>query len=92
MKRRLFPITNLDKISTREPATDQTREPATEPEVVTKAKTKSKISSLKLRETFLNEIKNNEKNINEQILKDSFGYHSASLLVKYLYKSDQNKK
>ena len=48
-------------------------EPETEPEVarkpevateLTKAKTKRKISSLQLREEFLNKIKNEERNIN----------------------------
>ena len=72
-KSRLFPIKYLDKIATREP----TPEPATEPEVaiestkVTKAKTKRKMSSLKLHEEFLNKIKNEEKkNKNEQIFRE----------------------
>ena len=57
-KSRLFPIKNVDKIPSREPIP----EPATEPEVATesketKAKTKRKISPLKLREEFLNKVK-----------------------------------
>ena len=65
-KSRLFPIKNLDQISTREPT-----EQGTELEVTTeqtkstnaaKAKTKHKISSLKLREEFLSKIKNEKKN------------------------------
>ena len=59
---RLFSIKNLDL----------THDPATEPEVATKAtkaKTKCKTSSLKLREEFLNKIKN-EKNVDEQTFKD----------------------
>ena len=53
---RLFPIKDLDKIPTREPATEP--EVATEP---TKEKIKCKISSLKLCKDFLNETKNEEK-------------------------------
>ena len=80
-KSRLFLLKKLDKIATREPAKEQevakepAKEPATEPKVATKAKnkkTKRKISSLKLSEGFLNKIKNEEKNINEQIFKDYF--------------------
>ena len=48
-KSRLFPIKNLDKTPTREPATEP--EVASEP---TKAKTKHKISSLKICEEFVN--------------------------------------
>ena len=75
-KIRLFPIKNFDKVPTREPTPEPAtepevaKEPTTEPEVAkestratktTTAKTKRKTSSLKLRETFLNEIKNEEK-------------------------------
>ena len=75
-KSRLFLIKNLDTIPTRETTT----EPATEPEVAieltkpTKTNTKRKISSLKLRENFFNKIKNEEKNINEQIFRQYFNY------------------
>ena len=61
---------------------NSTLDPATEPEVATeptkaiKAKNKCKISSLKLREEFLNKIKNEEKNINEKIIKEYFGYEA----------------
>ena len=53
-KSRLFPIKNLDKSSICEPATES--EVATEPTIATKAKTKRKISSLKMREEFRNQI------------------------------------
>ena len=55
---------------------ESTPEPAAEPEVAkepaTKAKTKCTISSLKLCENFLNEIKNEEKNMNCQIFDEFF--------------------
>ena len=62
-KSRLFPIKNVDKILTRKPTPGPATEPevATEPTKATTTKTKSKIFSLKLREKFLNEIKNDEK-------------------------------
>ena len=44
-------------------------EPKPEP---TKAKTKRKKSPFELHEKFINEIKNDEKNINEQIFKEYF--------------------
>ena len=44
-----------------------------------------------MREEFLNEIKNEEKNINEQIFKEYFGYESPSFLVKDVYEGNQNK-
>ena len=47
-KSRLFPIKSLDKSSI--------CEPATEPTIATKAKTKREISSLKMREEFRNQI------------------------------------
>ena len=67
-KSRLFPIKNLDKISTREPTPkpEVAKEPATELEVATepakaaKAKIKCKIFSLKFSEEFLNKIKYNK--------------------------------
>ena len=49
-----FSNKDLDHISTCEPTT----QPATEPQVTAKAKTKCKISPLKLCNEFLNEIKN----------------------------------
>ena len=45
---------------------------------------------IKLHEQFLNETENKGKNINEQILKEYFNYHSPSFLVKDLYKNNQN--
>ena len=76
-KTRLFPIKNLNKIPLNEPATEPkgAKESVTEPEVAakaTKANTKHKIFSLKFPEELLNNIKNEEKNINEQIFKDHF--------------------
>ena len=55
-------------------------------------KSKHKKSSLKLREEFLNEIKNEENNINEQIFKEYFTYNSPSFLVKDLYEDNKIKK
>ena len=89
---RLFPIKNLDKIPTQKPATEP--EIATEPtkaRKATEAKTESKISSLKLCEEFLNEIKNEEKNVNEQIFRDNSLFQSRSYLTKVLYDSDEIK-
>ena len=42
-----------------------------------------------MREEFLNEIKNEEKNINEQITREHFNYQSPSFLVKYFYEDNQ---
>ena len=63
------------------PTRDPTSEVATEPTKAKKAKTTRKIFSLKLRENFLNEFKNEEKNINEQMFGEYFNYHSPSSLV-----------
>ena len=63
---------------------------ATEPTEATKEKNKCNISSLKLRENFLYEIKNEEKDINEEIFKDFF-YQIPSYLAKRLYDSDEFK-
>ena len=41
---------------------------------------------------FLNEIKNEEKNINDQIFNKYFYYKSQSFLGKNLYENNQNKK
>ena len=65
------------KFSTHEPAEEPevSKEQATEPEAARRAKkgrTKCKISSWKLREEFLNKIKNKEKYINGQIFKYFF--------------------
>ena len=40
---------------------------------------------------FLNEIKNEEKNINDKIFRDYFWYQTPSFLVKHLYEVDQDK-
>ena len=68
---KLFPIKTLYKILTCEPTPESAAEleVATEPTKATKSKTKCKISSLKLREEFLNKIRNEEKNINKQIFR-----------------------
>ena len=58
-------------------------EPETKP---SKAKTKS---PLELREEFINEIKNDEKHINDQIFKKIFFYHTPLFLAKDLYNSNQ---
>ena len=55
----------------------------------TKAKTKGKKSLFELHEKFTNEIKNDEKNINQQIFKEYF-YHTPLFLAKELYNSNQN--
>ena len=54
-------------------------EPEPEP---SKAKTKHKKSLLELGEEFMNEIKNDEENINEQIFKEYFLYQTSLFLVK----------
>ena len=68
-KSRLFPIKNVDKIPSLEPIPEPEPEVATESKEI-KAKTKRKISPLKLREEFLNKVKNEGKNENEQIFKE----------------------
>ena len=89
---RLFPIKKLDKIPTQKPATEP--EVAAEPtkaRKATEAKTKRKISSLKLCEEFLNEIKYEGKTINEKIFRDYFLFQSRSYLTKVLYDSGKIK-
>ena len=70
------PITNEDKNLTPKPTPEPGRKPTTEPAQNTKVfdtpRTKRKISLLKLRERFLNEIANEEKNINNESLKTYF--------------------
>ena len=92
---RLFPIKSLDKtwiniwlsISNSIWTTPET----TIVTKATKAKTKCKISPLTFREEFLNEIKNEEKNINELIFIEYFNYLSPSFLVNDLCEENQNK-
>ena len=102
MKSRLFPTKNFNKIPTPEPATESevAKEPATKPEVATesikatkamKTKNQHKISSLKMRENFFNEIKNEEKSINEEIFNELFNYHYPSFLIKDLYEENKSK-
>ena len=43
-------------------------------------------------DSFLNEIENDQKNINNEICKEDFKYPSPSFLVKDLYKNNQNDK
>ena len=57
----------------------------------TKAKTKCKMSLLKMCKVFLNKIKNTDGNKNEQVFKDCFFYQTLSYLAKCLYDSDQIK-
>ena len=61
-------------------------EPKPEP---TKAKTKCKVYSFQFHEKFINEIKNDGKNMNEQIFKEYFFYYTLSFLAKKLYNSNQ---
>ena len=71
----------------------QQKKTVIEPEVATKAtksKNRCKISSLKLREEFLNKIKNEEIKKNEQIFKKFF-CQTPSLLAKKLCDSDETK-
>ena len=42
-----------------------------------------------MRKEFLNEIKNGEKNVNEQITIEHFNHQSPSFLVKYFYEDNQ---
>ena len=44
-----------------------------------------------MREEFLNKIKDEEKYVNEEILKEYFNYQSPSFLVKDLYEDNHNK-
>ena len=44
-----------------------------------------------MREKFLNEIKNEEKNINEEILHEFFNNRYSLFLVKGFYEDNQNK-
>ena len=57
---------------------------------LTKAKTKRKKCPFELHEKFINEMKNDEENINEQIFKEYFLHHTPLFLAKELYNSNQN--
>ena len=67
---RLFPIKNLDKISTHEPTPEIAPEP-----------TKLKKSKLKLQQKFINEIIADKEDINDHIFWNYFKYHNPLLLV-----------
>ena len=56
----------------------------------TKAKTKHKKFPLELHKKFINENKNYEKNINEEIFKRYFLNNTPLFLAKELYNSNQN--
>ena len=77
---RLFPIKNLDKIST----CVSTPEVATEP-------AKRRKSKLKMQQEFINKIIANEKDINIEIFCKYFKYQSLSFLAKYLIRATQAK-
>ena len=62
-KSRLFPIKNLDKISTSEPTPELEIEP-----------TKQKESELKFQQEFMNEVIDDEKDINDEIFWNCFKY------------------
>ena len=68
------------------------KEPATvEPAKATKAKTKHKISTLKLCEKVSNEISNEGNNMNQQISHEFFDYYCVSFSVKDFYQKNKNK-
>ena len=67
----------------------KTAEEESKPEP-SKAKTERKKSLLELHEKFVKEIKNDEKNINEQIFKEFLLYHTPLFLAKELYNNNQN--
>ena len=56
----------------------------------TKAKTKHKKFLFELDKKFINETKNDVKNINEEIFKGYFFNHTPLFLAKELYNSNQN--
>ena len=77
-KSRLFPVKNLDKIPTSEPAA----EPAAD-----KTPTKNKRSKLKIKLEFIA----NEKDINYEIFWDYFKYQNPSFLAKDLIRATPDK-
>ena len=56
----------------------------------TKAKTKHEKFPFELHEKFINEIKNDEKNINQETFKGYFFNHTLLFLAKELHNSNQN--
>ena len=67
----------------------KTAEEELKPEL-TKTKTKRKKSPFELHEKLINEIKNDEKIIHEQIFKKYFFISYSIILAKKLYNSNQN--
>ena len=63
------------------------KEPKPEP---TKAKTKHKKSPFELHEKFINEIKDDKKNVNEEMFKRYLFNHTPLFLAKELYNSNQD--
>ena len=57
----------------------------------TKTKPKPKIYTSKMCEEFLNKIKNEETNTNEQIFREHVNYQSRLVLVKHLFEGNKNK-
>ena len=82
----MFPIENVDEISTCEPATKPDAEPTTET-----TPTKYKKSKLKLEQKFNNEIIADEKGINNEICLDCFKYQNPSFLKKDLISKKKKK-
>ena len=70
-KSRLFSIKYLEKIPTREPIPEITKEP-----------TKHKKSQLKLQQKLLNEIIASKKDINDELFWNYFKYRNPSFLAK----------
>ena len=89
-KSKLFPRKSQIKTSKHKPKPDATLKLAPEPEPQP-AKCICRICSSKLYKQFLNEIKNEEKNVNEQMFREYFQYHVPSFLVKDLYEDNQIK-
>ena len=78
MKSNIFPVKNVDETPTLESTPEQTSDPTVfDTPKLAKAQTKKskhRISLLKLRETFVNKILNDETKINNEIYKEYFGY------------------
>ena len=90
--KRIFPIRNLDEIPTRKPTAEpKVATESTKSTKAAKAETKRKISSLKLREEFLNKIRSEEKNTNEQTFLEYFFYQAPAYLAKSLHDNDKIK-
>ena len=79
-KSRLFPIKNLDKIPTREPAPELAAEP-----------TKHRESKLTLQQEFMYEIIADKKDISDKIFRNYFKCQNPSFLAKDLIRAKQAK-